>query len=95
MGLICPSQETLHDVTRSVSPPPGWDADQTQDTHHEVTSGVLPPLPPPPPPPTLNMICIGWDTDPSQVIQHEVTWSGWDACPCQVCEDSQFLPTVP
>ena len=47
-----PSQDTQHEVTRSITIPPGWDASPSQDTQHEVTRSIT--IPP------------GWDASPSQ-----------------------------
>ena len=38
------SQDTQHEVTRSITTPPGWDASPSQDTQHEVTRSI--PIPP-------------------------------------------------
>ena len=39
-----PSQDTQHEVSRSIAtPPPGWDASLSQDTQHEVTRSITTP----------------------------------------------------
>ena len=41
-----PSQDTQHEVTWSITTPPGWNASPSQDTQHEVTRSIsIPPLP--------------------------------------------------
>ena len=72
--MLCPSQDTQHKVTGSITTPPGWDASPSQDTQHEVTRSIT----------TLP----GWDVSPSQDTQHKVvrsitTLPGWDGSPSQ------------
>ena len=47
-----PSQDTQHEVTRSITIPPGWDASTLQGTQHEATRSITTPP--------------GWDASPSQ-----------------------------
>ena len=38
-----PSQDIQHEVTRSITTPPGWDASPSQDTQHEVNRSITTP----------------------------------------------------
>ena len=57
--LASRSQGTEHEVTRSITTPPGWDASPSQGTQHEATRSITTPP--------------GWDTSPSQGTQYEAT----------------------
>ena len=79
----CPSQGTQHEVTRSITNPPGWDASPSQGTQNEATRSITTPLDGMlvhyrlPNMKQLGVLLLppGWDASPSQGTQHEATRS--------------------
>ena len=71
----CPSQDTQHEATSSITSPPRWNASPSQDAQHRVTMSITTPP--------------EWDASPSQDAQHEATssittpprWNVSEGCP--------------